>query len=826
MALTSYHSKRRFEHTPEPKGKVARGKNTRLRFVVQKHAASHLHYDFRLELDGVLKSWAVPKGPSLNPKDKRLAMMVEDHPFEYRTFEGVIPVGNYGAGTVMVWDDGWYAPIGTGTRREQEEKIRNGLVKGHLAIVLHGKKLTGAYDLILMRGKGKDGRTWLLVKKDDDSASSEDITQEGSSAASGKTMDEIARQDTVSERLHAYDMGDAPAAPMPTKINPMLATLVDQPFDRDGWLFEMKIDGYRAIAQKKHESAVLYSRKQNEFTDMYPELAHDVRRLTHDVVLDGEIAVLDEQGVPQFQLLQQFLEDKKGTLVYYAFDVLWVDGRDVRMLPLIKRKALLRHIIPGNSRIRYVDYIVRDGRAFFAAAENIGLEGVIAKDGRSVYATGMRSHSWLKIKTEQHQEAIICGFTKPRGTRKQFGALVLGIYKRQVLTYIGHTGGGFTDSLLEEVYKILVPLAQKKSPFAVAPKTNMPVTWVKPVRVCEVKFSGWTEGGHMRHPVFIGLRDDKDPKDIGKETAEHTEQAVGHIEASEKVRFTNPGKIFWPKEGITKGDVIAYYRSVAEVMLPYLMGRPQSLNRHPNGIDGKSFYQKDAIDVVPSWFDTAAIHSDTEEKDIHYAVCNDVESLLFLINLGCIEINIWNSRVSAIDRPDYLVIDLDPDDISFTQVIAVAQTIHTVCDTIGIPTYCKTSGKTGLHIFIPLGAAYTYEQTRRFSELLVRVIHAKTPQITSIDRDPKKRRGKIYLDYLQNRRGQTMAAPYSIRPVPSALVSAPLAWREVRRGLRSEQFTYTSVRSRLDRDEELWAPVLGKGIDMLSAIELLEQRIR
>ncbi len=872
MALAEYQQKRSFDQTPEPHGKPGKGRGP-LRFVVQKHAASRLHYDFRLEMDGVLKSWAVPKGPSLNPGDKHLAMMVEDHPYDYRTFEGVIPKGNYGGGTVMVWDEGTYYPgyadhdgkfHKTGKNRaEQEKELQRQLHDGHLTFIIEGKKLGGEFALIKMKDADEEN-AWLLIKKNDKFADPDrDVTADDSSAATGRTMDQIAAQ--ADERNQALNrdiqtsvnqslvsiLSSAPQAPMPHSVKPMLATLAGAPFDDPDWVYEIKWDGYRAMAEVEHDRVKLYSRNLQPFEIKFAPIAQSLRQLGHAAVLDGEVVVVDLQGRSRFQLLQDYQRTHKGTLVYYVFDILHLDGHDLTPLPLVQRKTMLQQILPNLPNIRFSEHIQQQGKQFFELARQRGLEGIMAKQASGQYLPGKRAQQWLKIKTHQRQEAVIGGYTQPRGSRQYFGALVLGVYEGDDLVYIGHTGGGFDDAKLKNIHQKLQQLEIDVCPFKVKPKTNAPARWVKPQLVCEVEFSEWTGDGSMRHPIFIGLRHDKNPKEVVREmplsnsgpgdrssklgakngsvaqstnpeprtltTTADQEVTIGR----HKLKLTHLNKIYWPDDGYIKGELLNYYRDIAATMMPYLKDRPCSLNRHPGGITSSGFYQKD-VENHPSWIKTQVIRSDTEERDIHYLVCRDEASLIYMANLGCIEINPWSSRTQHLDQPDWCVIDLDPEDIGFDEVIKVARQVHKTLEGFNVPSYPKTSGATGIHVYIPLGARYDYDQTKDFAHIIVQLVNAALPDITSIVRQPAKRQKRVYLDYLQNRRGQTLAAPYSVRPRPGAPVSTPLKWEEVKSGLHPSQFTIKTIWKRLDQVGDLWRPVIGQGIDMAKVLANIE----
>jgi bifunctional non-homologous end joining protein LigD len=847
MTLKRYREKRHFDETPEPAGRVQKA-GGQLHFVVQKHHARRLHYDFRLELDGVLKSWAIPKGPSLDPADKRLAIMVEDHPMDYRTFEGIIPEGNYGAGTVMVWDEGTYHAIGASSRAESERMLAEGLEKGSLKFVLEGQKLKGEFALVKLR---KGEKQWLLIKHRDAQARDDDIRDAERSAQSGRTLAEIAAardrtwqsnrpassadKTELAQRIAAsistvnsqpVDLDDAPKGKMPHHVRPMLATSVTEPFDRDGWFFEVKFDGFRAIAEVEDQKVRLYSRNQLSYLDRFPAVAAALEHLGHDAVLDGEIVAMDEQGRPRFELLQNYAKEGKGQLAYHVFDILYLDGHDLRGLPLRRRKQILQQIVPHGSIIRFTEHIENQGIVFLRAVVEHGLEGVIAKNASSRYVEGRRSPAWLKLKVRQRQEAVIGGFTAPRGSRERFGALVLGVYEGRDLVYIGHTGGGFDSRTLEDVYARLEPLVQKECPFRQKPATNEPARWVAPQLVCEVMFQEWSRDGRMRFPIFVGLRDDKPPEAVHREEAKETTSVLAkeNEEAPAKPqpatvkpepKLTNLTKVYWPDDGTTKGDLIDYYRAVADILVPHLVDRPQSLHRHPNGIDKPSFFQKNVGNQPPpDWVKTTPIISENDGDAHTYLLCQDQPSLLYMANLGCIEINPWMSRLGSLDRPDFVVIDLDPEDVPFDRVVETAQAVHKLLEQIGADSVCKTSGKRGLHVYVPLRARYEYELAKQFAELIARLVHGRLPETTSLARMPAHRQKRVYLDHLQNGRGKTLAAPYSVRPVPGALVSTPLTWREVKRGLDPHKFTIRTVPKRLKRVGDLFQPVLSGGADL------------
>ncbi len=519
MTLTTYASKRRFGRTPEPTPGLRAGGGAPA-FVVHKHAARALHYDLRLEMEGVLKSWAVPKGPSLNPSVKRLAVAVEDHPLDYRDFEGVIPKGNYGAGSVIIWDRGTYSHPAAGDERERAERLRDGLRKGTIKFVLDGEKLRGEFALVKT---GRDEKSWLLLKKKDRHATAEDILKRDRSVLSGRTVEEVAADPQKTSReeiraglraaLAADDLKDAPVRPMPHGVAPMLATLVREPFDHPDWIFEVKWDGYRAVAEIRTGAVLLYSHNGISFNRRFSPVVDALRTFAFDAVLDGEIVVVDDRGHPVFQMLQEYRKTGGGHLLYYVFDLLHLEGRDLMNVPLLRRKELLKKILPAASKIRFSDHVRGEGVLFFSAAREKGLEGIVAKHARSAYRPGRRSRQWLKVKTKLAQKAVVAGFTEPRGSRRHFGALILGAFRQGELIYIGHTGSGFDTRTLREIRGKMNPLIRKRCPFKAVPETNAEATWVKPALVCEVSHRGWTADGLMRQPSFLRLRDDKTARD-------------------------------------------------------------------------------------------------------------------------------------------------------------------------------------------------------------------------------------------------------------------------------------------------------------------------
>lgn len=620
----------------------------------------------------------------------------------------------------------------------------------------------------------------------------------------------------------------------------MLAKLSEKAFDDKDWIFEIKWDGYRAVADLSHDSPLFYSRNGISFLSKFDTIAADFDKQKYKMILDGEVVAYDDQGKPNFQLLQQIGDNPGLALVYQVFDILWLNGHSTEDLPLIQRKELLKEALTETDTIKYCDHIQEKGIAFFEQMKKMKLEGMIAKRAESQYIENHRTSDWLKIKFSNTDEVIICGFTAPRGSRESFGALILGKYIDGKLTYCGHTGTGFNTVTLKQVYQRLQKLITKTSPFETVPKTNMPVTWTQPELVCEIKYSEITKDGIFRHPVFITLREDKEPEEIKNSTFNEkpkemkTKASSKKTDVSEKekevtlnkhrVKLTHQDKIYFPKDGITKGDVIEYYQSVAPYILPYLKNRPLSLNRFPNGIEEQSFYQKDAGDHIPDWIKTTQVYSESNDKYIDYIYCNDKATLAYLNNLGCIDMNPWNSSLPDLEHPDYLVLDLDPSTKNtFDEVIETALQVNEVLTDVKIKGYCKTSGSTGIHIYIPMGGKYDFDQVKDFAHILMKQVNEKIPKITTLERSLQKRDPKkIYLDYLQNRTGQTLASAYSLRPKQGASVSMPLDWEELKPGIKPTDFNIENALERIKEKGDLFKPVLGKGIDMMKVLELLQ----
>jgi len=843
--LSTYRAKRSPDRTPEPFGGFDAGPGKL--FVVHKHAARRLHYDLRLEMEGVLRSWAVPKGPSYDTHDKRLAVHVEDHPLEYGDFEGLIPEGNYGAGAVIVWDRGEWIPI--------EDPIE-GLRKGKLLFDLKGYKLRGRWTLVKIKKSEKD---WLFIKERDSWAKTDPEPIPEESVLSGLTVEELGAGHTPAGRIRAeLDRLEVPARRVdPAKVEFMLAEPRDEAFAKAGWIFEPKLDGYRSLATLDGGGAALKSRNGNDLTASFPDVARAVRALpVPRAVIDGELVIPDAQGVPSFQALQKRARLSRAIdirraaaespAVFYAFDLLGFEDRDLRGLPLTERKRILRMVLPPLGPIRFVDHFEEDGTTLLEHVTGLGLEGVVGKKADAPYKGG-RTPNWVKIRVKQSADFVVVGFTSPKGSRGGFGALQLGDLVEGELVYAGRAGSGFSDKQLGDVRKALEERARKTPPcngprpwpWGKKLPARRPIpdskdtTWVEPSLVCEVQFMEWTEEGLLRQPVFLRFRDDKNPEECvrqGPEAAGAPEAAddppTPEVVRTPEVPLSNLKKVFWPAEKYTKGDLIEYYRAVSPWLLPYLKDRPLVLTRFPDGIEGKSFYQKDAPDFTPDWIRTVPIWSEDTQRQVNYFVCDNVETLLYVANMGSIPLHIWASRADSLELPDWCIIDLDPKGAPFTDVIEVALSLHRLCEDLELPHYVKTSGSTGLHVLIPLAQQCTFDQSRDLGELLARVVVGELPEISTIVRQVKGREGKVYLDYLQNRHGQLIVAPFSVRPLPGAPVSMPLTWREVNKKLEISQHTIVTAPTRLAKlKQDPVSPVLSVRPDLPAVLGRLMTRL-
>ncbi len=759
--LAEYRKKRDPKQTPEPFGGNKRGKQPI--FVVQRHDARRLHYDFRLERNGALASWAVPKGVPLEPGQRALAVHVEDHPLEYATFEGVIPKGQYGAGPVEIWDNGTYELL--------EEKKDGGLT-----VRLHGKRLEGVWTLVPAKLDGNP-RNWLILRK--------------------------------------REQGAAEPGPR-RRYKPMLATLAEEVPHGDGWVYEVKWDGYRAIADVRGAETTLTSRNDNDLTGRFESVAKEISKAlkTTDCVLDGEVCALDEQGRATFSAMQQ---GKSGTrYVYAVFDLLEVEGEPLVDLPLHERRERLQALLDRRNRSVQFSESFDDGDALFHAAEEQGFEGIMAKRTDSKYEPGRRSKNWLKIKTHGRQEFVIAGYTKGQGRRSgRFGSLILGYHGDDgKLVYAGNVGTGFTDSEIDELLEKLKPLERKDSPFEEIPK--MPkvrkdaVVWVEPKLVAEVQFAEWTHDGRLRAPVYVGLREDKESDEVSRERPELGPEVR---KGKRVLKLSNLDKPFWPEEGITKGDLLAYYRDIAPVLLPHLRDRPFTMKRYPDGWQGKFFFQKDAPKHMPDWIPTRRFEASTRERPpqrrlIDFPLVNDELALLWVVNMGCIDLNTWYSRVDKPERPDFVLFDLDPSpDVGFAETIEVARLIRETLELLQLESFPKTSGSEGIHVLVPITRRHTFRETREFSEIVAGAIARAHPRLATTQWVKAKRRG-VLIDSNQNGAGKTIASAYSVRPKAGAPVSTPLRWDEVDESLDPTAFRMDTVLERVAREGDLFEGVL------------------
>ena len=776
MSLREYERKRDRRKTPEPFSGKRRGKDPI--FVVQRHDARRLHYDFRLERNGALASWAVPKGVPLEAGQQHLAVHVEDHPLDYATFEGEIPKGEYGAGSVEIWDSGTYELV--------EEKRDGGLT-----VRLHGKKLDGLWTLVPAHLDGKE-QNWLILRKRED----------GAAGVSGR------------------------------KYAPMLATLEDERHmpRGEGWEFEIKWDGYRIVSRVAGGEAALRTRKDQDYTKRFANVAKELARAlkTPDCVVDGEVCALDDEGRPSFSAMQQA---KPGTpIVYYLFDLLEVEGEPIVDLPLSERRKRLEKLVDRRNRTVQFSESFDDGPALLAAAKERRLEGVMGKRLDSRYQPGRRSRDWLKFKAHAEQEFVIAGYTRGQGRREgSFGALVLGAYEGGELGWVGNVGTGFDDAEIERLLKTLRPLARKTSPFAQEPK--MPrvrkgdVLWVEPKLVAEVSFAEFTHDGRLRAPVYLGLRDDKDASEVRRELARPVPEVV--TKGKRVLRLSNLDKEFWPDEGITKGDLLAFYRDVAPVVVPHLRDRPFTMKRYPDGWQGKHFFQKDKPAGMPDWIPTVSIEVTGRERPrrrrrIDAPLVNDELALLWMANMACIDLNTWYSRVDRLDRPDFVLFDLDPSpDVGFPETVRVALLVKEVLDTIGLRSFCKTSGADGIHVLVPVERRSTYEDTRQFAEIVAGALATTHRGLVTTEWSKAKRRG-VLIDTNQNGEGKTIASVYSVRPKEGAPVSTPLRWEEVDESLDPAAFTMDAVRKRVAEHGDLFEGVLTTRQSLSKALKTLQ----
>jgi len=775
-------------------------------FVVHQHDATRMHWDLRLEIDGVLCSWAVPKAPSLDPDDKRLAVKVENHPLEYVHFEAVIPPGNYGAGPMIAWDRGMFRPL---------MDAAQGLRDGEIKFELYGYKLRGAFTLV-HTGKGRRGRQsgrgsndWLLIKKRDAFATDQALAD--TSVLSGLTVDELA---AGAPALHAL-IAELAARGVPKRavelatLKPMLCETAEHPFSSKDWLYELKIDGFRMLARGGAGRAALRYRSGQDATDRYPELTSSLRALPIEgLVIDGEVAVLDAEGRPDFTALSERAQLARVSeiqrtalarpVVYYAFDLLAAGGHDLRALPLIVRKTLLQRIVPKLGPIRYSEHVEERGEDLLAQVVARGLEGVVAKKQDSPYRN-KRSGDWLKMKIDPEADFAICGFTPPKSSRIGLGALHLCVWRDDRWVWAGKVGSGFDDKLLDALAKELAA-KPKWTPTFPRPEGSGDARWIEPELVCRVRYREWPEDSALRFPVFERLRRDKTAREctmpIRRTGEAHEPDAPApalEVDApTRELRLTRLHKVLWPADEtypeITKGELVDYYRAIAPQLLPYLKDRPTVLTRYPDGITGEMFFQKDMPEWIPPWLRTVTLWSEHSQREIHYVLIDDADGLAFVANLASIPLNAWASRTTDLEHPDWTIVDLDPKNAPREHVVPLALAIHRLCDSIGLPNYVKTSGQSGLHVLIPLGGQCTFEQARQLAYLIGLLIERQHEDMATTARNPAARRGRVYLDWGQNAHGQLLVSPYSVRALPGAPVSMPLTWDEVVPELDARQF--------------------------------------
>ena len=890
--LEEYQRKRRFDRTPEPSGEPEpttgkvqdkpspAAKSTRLpkpklpqlevrpgaehgdTFVVQKHRATRLHYDFRLAIDGTLKSWAVPKGPSQSHGDKRLAVQTEDHPLDYANFEGKIPEGNYGAGTVMVWDRGTF-------HVEGNLDALNQLEKGEIKFSLNGEKLRGSFVLVKLKQSEK-GNEWLMIKhKDAAEDSAWNIENYDGSVLTGRTIEEIKEELPPKRRaipIHPAELQSAHKGAMPSRLEPMLATLAEHPFSDPNWLFEIKWDGVRAQARIENGALALRSRTGVDITRRYPELASLPEAFAaRQAIVDGEIVALDTRGHSNFERLQERMHVRVPSenlvsqipVVYLAFDLLYCNGYDLREAPLLERKQLLQRLLHSSERFRYSDHQLEQGKELFELARETGLEGIVAKRVDSPYVSDRSAH-WVKLKVTKTLDAVVGGWTESRSAALPFGSLLLGLYQGKKIRFIGHVGSGFDAKKLEELSGKLKELAVSACPFDTVPETNEKPSWASPALVARVKFSGWTQEQSLRHPVFLALREDARPIDCQWEsevvpaadpTVVRAPQVVGRvlntraqIEAElfkgrsetvtielegKRLRLSNLNKVYFPESGYTKRNLLAYYYRVADFVLPFLRDRPLVLRRYPDGIKGQAFFQKDLREGIPEWFTTVPLDSEKRGEEIHYATANDRASLLFLTGLGCIDHNPWSSRYADLEHPDYFFFDLDPSEgTDFSVVVTIARALHEKLEELRVASFLKTSGATGFHLYIPVEPVYTYDQLRTFAEIVARTVATEHPNLVTNERSVARRpAGRVLIDVQQNALGRPLAAPYAVRAFPKAPVSAPILPRELRASLRPETLNIKTIFARLKEKGDLWGDFWKRRQKLERAIELLSNRM-
>ncbi|HUP97176.1 MAG TPA: non-homologous end-joining DNA ligase [Usitatibacter sp.] len=867
-SLAEYSEKRRFHATPEPAAKLATARSGPLLFVVQKHAARNLHYDLRLECDGVLLSWAVPKGPSLNRADKRFAVQTEDHPFDYASFEGIIPAKQYGAGEVIVWDCGVYSPdeggLAFGDREEAQRRVREELARGKLSIQLRGEKLKGSFALVKMKEAGQ----WLLIKHKDRFASEKDVALDDRSVLSGAAVEEM--KVVPARRIPAGQLIPAgKRVPMPAKLAPMLADVADAPFNKPDWVWEPKLDGYRVIASVGDDGVKLRSRKGLDMAADFPRLAVELQQqAAAGVILDGEIVAFDEGGRPSFNAMQ----NRSSTAVMFCFDLLYFAGIDLRDRPYHERRRYLAQCLMPSPLARLV-HASDDGIELNKAAIATGFEGVIGKrkDGR--YESGKRSTAWLKVKPVTTAEFVVGGYTKGKGNRAPLGALLVGHWEDGKLRYASHVGSGFDDKTLATVKARLEKLHRKTHPFAEKPVLNGPTTWVDPKAVCEVSFHSWTDDGALRAPVFVRMRDDVEAKSVRKReiVRDASNELLQQLDTprsaftltldAHRIKLSNLDRVYWPanpalkQPAITKRDLLKYFVHVAPHILRHLADRPLTMIRMPGGIGGQRFFQKHWEQERPGFVESVTVFSGHKGEEHEYLLCNNLPTLLWLAQAGTLEFHIWHSRAapgddavssktdyssslealesSILNYPDYVLFDIDPyiysgkeakgaepelNTVAFEKGKEVAFRVRELLNGLKLEPIVKTSGKTGLHVFLPIERALDFDAARAVSEMVGRHLVRLHPEEVTVEWSVPKRTGKIFMDYNMNVRGKTLNVAYSPRGEPGAPVSMPLTWEELAHA-HPLDFRITNAPERLARLGDRWADALERKQDLQKALK-------
>jgi bifunctional non-homologous end joining protein LigD len=870
--LSEYSAKRTFTATPEPGPVPVEGRNGPLMFVIQQHSATRLHYDFRIECDGVLMSWAVPKGPSLDPADKRLAVRTEDHPFGYGSFEGIIPAGQYGAGEVIVWDCGVYSPdedeeTWFHDRAQAERLVRKGLEDGKLSLQLRGEKVKGSFAMV----RTKDARTWLLIKHKDRLVAKGDLTERDRSVLSGVTVEEMTAvpvQRIPAERL----VPGGEKRPMPEKFSPMHAEIGDAAFNNPDWMWEPKLDGYRALAFVDREGVKLRSRRGLELGEDFPRLVAELgKQDVNGMVLDGEIVAFDAGGKPSFGAMQN-RDPAVERAVFYCFDLLYFAGSDLRKAIYADRRRYLSQCLLPSPLVQLV-HAEEDGLALHKAAMASGFEGVIGKRKSSTYEAGKRSKAWLKVKAINSADFVVGGYTTGKGARAALGALLLGYWQGRKLRFASHVGSGFDDKTLARTKKLLEPLQRKTSPFADQPEQNAPTTWVEPKLVAEVKFQGWTDDHHLRAPVFLRLRDDVDAREVKRavraepkgdeilEQLSNARTAFTLAVGKDQVKLTHLDRVYWPADpalkqpALTKRDLLRYFAQVAPFILPHLADRPLTMIRMPDGIGGQRFFQKHWTQERPAFVETITVFSGSREESHDYILCNNLPTLLWLAQSGTLEFHVWHSRAkpggdakskstdyarseaamdaSVLNYPDYVVFDIDPyiysgkeaagdepelNTVAFEKGKEVAFWLRELLQDMKLDAIVKTSGKTGLHVFVPIKRTIDFDAARAVSELVGRHLVRQHPKDVTVEWSVPKRTGKIFMDYNMNVRGKTLNVAYSPRGAPGAPVSMPLSWEELA-GAHPLDFRITNAAERLAKTGDRWRDALTRKQGLEQALQ-------